>query len=348
MLIGTDRTIFSPDSAVRRRLALFGSTYTEALNSIVFSARSHGIKKEQELAPKVHAYPTNSRSRLLYGWDALRIARHISRPDLVSTQDPFETGLAGLFISRRYGVPLAVEIHTDFLAPSFVQHSMLNRLRVRMAGHVLRHAKGGYTVSQKIRDAVFARYHLQLEVLPIYTDTTRFASLTHTKHPRFKTALLWVGRMEKEKNPELALDALVVARRAGFEVGITFVGNGRLKTSLEAKAHEQNVSEWVEFVGMIPDPLPYYASADLLLVTSEYEGYGMVIVEALAAKVPVLSTDVGIAREAGAIIADEDFTEALSNWLSAPSGPGILRMHSYENENAYFAEVAGFYNMLLS
>ncbi|MDR3547300.1 MAG: glycosyltransferase [Candidatus Pacebacteria bacterium] len=301
MLIGTDRAIFASDSAVRERIARLGSSYTDGLDSIVLSARKHGISEPQELAPKVHAYPTNSRSRLLYGWDALRVAKRVSRPDIVSAQDPFETGLAALFISRFWKVPLAVEIHTDFLAPSFTKHSLLNRLRVLIAGYVLRRAAGGYAVSDDLRDRIVARYHLvkPFQVLPIYTDVSRFAPVAHTKHSRFETALLWVGRMEEEKNPERALEALVAALRAGFNVGLTFVGDGSLRTALEARAQREHVSEWVEFVGRVTDVAPYYATADLLLVTSEYEGYGMVIVEALAAGVPVLSTNVGIAKEAG-------------------------------------------------
>jgi putative flippase GtrA len=50
------------------------------------------------------------------------------------------------------------------------------------------------------------------------------------------------------------------------------------------------------------DPASYYKTADCFLITSDYEGYGMTIVEALAAGCPVVSTDVGIAKEAGASI----------------------------------------------
>jgi glycosyltransferase involved in cell wall biosynthesis len=353
MLIGTDRGIFTPDTTVRRRITRLGSEYTDALDSIVLSTRKHGVSKSQELAPNVHAHPTNSISRIFYVHDALRIARKLQRPDVISAQDPFETGLVALFISRYWKAPLAVEIHTDFLAPSFTKHSLLNRVRVRIAGYVLKHAAGGYAVSQKIKDTVHERYPSapSFEVLPIYTDVSRFSALTREKHPRFKTALLWVGRMEKEKNPECALDALVAARRAGFDVGLTFVGDGRLRAMLEEKARREDVTEWVEFVGSVSDPLPYYATADLLLVTSEYEGFGLVIIEALAAGVPVLSTDVGVAREAGAEIAGSDFAESLLLWLKAASAAGscprsTLKLKTYASEDEYLSRVAACYKSL--
>jgi glycosyltransferase involved in cell wall biosynthesis len=348
MLIGTDRNIFADESAVRTRIAQFGSKYADGLDSVVFSTRAHGVKDAKELAPGVHAYPTNSRSRFLYGWDAIHIARHLPRPDIISAQDPFETGLTAFFVARHFGIPLVVEMHTDFLAPSFAKHSLLNRFRVILAGFVLRRAQGGYMVSERIKKQVQQRYHLTipLRVSPIHVDTERFALIQHTPHPRFKTALLWVGRLEKEKNPMLALNALARAHQANFGVGLTFVGSGQLTEYLKKQVHILGLDEQVEFVGAVSDVAPYYAHADLLLVTSEYEGYGMALIEALAAGVPVLSTDVGVAREAGATIAEGDYAEALCTWLKGSRSRGVLTLHPYANEEAYFAHVLADYESI--
>ena len=225
------------------------------------------------------------------------MAKSLPRPDIISAQDPFETGLAALLIARHFKVPFAVEMHTDFCSPAFARHSLLNRLRVILAGFVLRRAAGGYAVSERIKEDIYKKYHAaaQFSVLPIYIDTKRFTLIQRIPHPRFKIALLWVGRFEKEKNPMRALDALKRARREGFDVGLTFVGSGALEKILKERTHAFGLDEYVEFVGSVLNVPPYYAQADLLLVTSEYEGYGMALVEALAAGVPVLATDVGIA-----------------------------------------------------
>ena len=93
------------------------------------------------------------------------------------------------------------------------------------------------------------------------------------------------------------------------------------------------------------DVAPYYALTDLVLFPSKYDGYGMVIIEALAAGKPVLSTDVGIAREAGAIIAKpEEFPNALLEWFK--SGPRTAELKNYQYKNfdeyiaAYCADIA--------
>ena len=341
MLIGTDRNIFAAGSVVRERIARFGSEYAGALDSIVFSTRRHGVKDAQELAPGVHAHPTNSRSRLLYGWDAFRIARRLSRPDVVSAQDPFETGLTAFFIARYWRVPLAIEVHTDFFAPSFVRHSLLNRLRVLIARFVLPRADGGYAVSERVAGEINHRYHPRtaMAVFPIFVELDRFRSIVRTPE---RNALLWIGRFEAEKNPALALESFAAVCRSGSEVKLTMLGTGRLEPVLKKRAAQLGLADRVTFPGW-KDVSPYLARADLLLVTSEYEGYGMAIVEALDAGVPVLSTDVGIAREAGAIIADGGYAAALAAWLTGPRLPGVLKLKSYANEKEYSVAVREYY-----
>src|SRR5579863_7885622 len=105
------------------------------LNIIGFSRRSDGVQAIE--AGALHIYPTNSSLSLRYGLDAIRIARTVQRPDVVSPQDPFETGLAAWWIARRLKIPLHIQIHTDFLSPEYAKHSFINRIRVLIAGFVL-------------------------------------------------------------------------------------------------------------------------------------------------------------------------------------------------------------------
>ncbi len=84
------------------------------------------------------------------------------------------------------------------------------------------------------------------------------------------------------------------------------------------------------------DASAYYGIADLVLVTSKYEGYGLVIAEALASGKPVLSTDVGAARELGAILAaSEKFGEALAEWFKSGPRTAVLQNYPYKNFDEY-------------
>ena len=72
---------------------------------------------------------------------------------------------------------------------------------------------------------------------------------------------------------------------------LMIVGSGELETSLRQLAGELGIADKVIFAGFQSDPTPFYLSADLFVLSSDYEGFGNVIVEALAQGLPVVSTD---------------------------------------------------------
>lgn len=347
LFLGTDRNLLTEGSAVHKRFARFAALFPEdSFATIVFSTRAHDVPRIATIAPNMHAYATDSRSKLLYGLDAIRLAYTLQKPDIISAQDPFETGFAAWCMSRLLHVPYATEVHTDALSPIYAQHSLLNRLRVRLAGFVLRRAVGGYAVSEKVRDALVERFNLAqpFGVLPIVTDIARFRALVPaTKHG----ALLWIGRMAPEKRPNVALGAVAEARAHGNEVTLTMLGDGPLLEALKSQARALGIEKHVSFPGW-GDPAEYLPYAELLLVTSEYEGYGMAMVEALAAGVPVLATDVGIAREAGAVIAEDDYALALRRWLAGDRARGVLTLSTYRDEEEYFHATRDLYANFLA
>ena len=110
--------------------------------------------------------------------------------------------------------------------------------------------------------------------------------------------ILWVGRFEAEKNPLAAVEVLQKVRQAGVDAGLILLGAGSLEPQLRKAAEGLPV----EFPGWQPSA-EYLPFADVVLSTSLHESYGASIVEALAAGVPVVAPDVGVAREAGATIA---------------------------------------------
>src|ERR1700691_3064209 len=117
--IGADRSrrgiLFSGSDAYLRQEAYakqFGN-----LDIVGFSRASDGasVSKTDHLA----IYPTNSRSRLFYIFDAVRIGKTLPKPSVVSAQDPFEAGLAAYFIANHFNVPLHIQVHTDLFSPEF-------------------------------------------------------------------------------------------------------------------------------------------------------------------------------------------------------------------------------------
>ncbi|MCF7728059.1 glycosyltransferase [Sulfitobacter sp. M22] len=98
-----------------------------------------------------------------------------------------------------------------------------------------------------------------------------------------------VGSMKAQKNHPLLLGAFAQMSRP--DARLMFVGTGAGEADLRALADDLGVASQVIFAGFHPDPTPFYQTADLFVLSSDYEGFGNVIVEALACGTPVVSTD---------------------------------------------------------
>ena len=101
--------------------------------------------------------------------------------------------------------------------------------------------------------------------------------------------IVTVGSMKAQKNHPLLLRAF--ARLDRPDAQLMFVGNGKGREALLSLAQELGVTDRVIFAGFHPDPTPFYMTADLFVLSSNYEGFGNVIVEAMACGTPVVSTD---------------------------------------------------------
>ncbi|HEY2011506.1 MAG TPA: glycosyltransferase [Rhizomicrobium sp.] len=144
--------------------------------------------------------------------------------------------------------------------------------------------------------------------------------------------ILWIGRLEPQKDPELALQ--VIAAMSG-PVHLTMLGDGALRGSLAQRIAAMGLGEKVALAGHVPRIESHLAEADVLLITSRYEGGPAVAVEALAAGVPVVSTDCSFLLhdiltrpQAGRILASRDphgLAAALMEIAAAPRGPEILQ-----------------------
>ncbi|MDZ4221470.1 MAG: glycosyltransferase [Patescibacteria group bacterium] len=144
-MLSTDASILKPNSAAAQRMAEYGAL-AEQLDIIVCTV---GARDEVLIANNVRAIPTNSRSKFWYVRDMLAVAKHSisSGIDVVTSQDPFETGLGGWWISRRLKAKLQLQVHTDFLSPYFARESLKNRIRVWIAKWLLPKADSVRVVS---------------------------------------------------------------------------------------------------------------------------------------------------------------------------------------------------------
>jgi glycosyltransferase involved in cell wall biosynthesis len=100
--------------------------------------------------------------------------------------------------------------------------------------------------------------------------------------------LLAAGRLVPEKGFELAVEAL--ARLDDPRATLVILGEGPERAAIVARARELGVSDRVSLPGYVGDIRPWLDRSRLFLLTSRFEGYGAVVIEALAAGRPVVAT----------------------------------------------------------
>lgn len=103
-----------------------------------------------------------------------------------------------------------------------------------------------------------------------------------------KGYIIHVGSFDSMKGHRDLLQAYAKTER---KLPLVLVGKGRLEKEIKQLAHELNINNNVKFAGFQTNPYPLIANAALLVLSSKFEGFGYVIVEAQALNVPVLSTD---------------------------------------------------------
>ena len=134
--------------------------------------------------------------------------------------------------------------------------------------------------------AAEARTALSRDVATIAEPNLRDDWAPPPPRPRAKV-IVAAGRMMPQKDFGLALATLAAL---GSEWRLDLLGDGRERARLEARAIALGVAGRVTFTGHVADTAPYLARASAYLCTSRYEGYPAVLVEALAAGTPVVTT----------------------------------------------------------
>jgi glycosyltransferase involved in cell wall biosynthesis len=246
--------------------------------------------------------------------EILRFAR-AEQFDVVTAQDPFWRGVIAWRVARKIGAKLQLQLHTDLSAQGWLKRTL--------AVFTLRKADSVRVVSEKIKKSLEALHlHAAIFVLPIYVDVSAFRRVVRKQNTEGKKTILWIGRFEEEKDPAYALLILKHIRDAGIDAKLVMLGAGSLEGNLRRLAQGMPV----EFPGW-QNPVSYLAVADVALCTSWHESWGASIVEALAAGVPVVAPDVGVAREAGAYIANRTELAATVLEVLQKHMPGKLKIN---------------------
>ncbi len=328
------------------------------ITMIVHSPRSLGLRPV-EPSPHLTVLPTNTRTKIGFIPAAYRLAlrAHRERPaNLVTTQDPFATGLVGVLLKRRLGVALDVQNHSTFIDnPHWLSERPLrNRLFNALAKYVIRQAETNRVVNHFERQK-YIQMGLEPDSVRVVPTPVRLSHFL-TPQPGDKLAsmrrslglsddtpvMLWVGRPVRAKNLPMLMDVLEAVRRRMPGARLLLIGQ---REPIENLVREKGVAEAVIITGKVRhDELPaYYSMSDVFVLTSLYEGLPKVLLEAGAAALPAISTaipgadEVIVNGETGYLVAPGD-VEGMAERITTLLGDRDLASRMGQNARRHVLE----------
>jgi glycogen synthase len=238
--------------------------------------------------------------RQLYSLPTARlIGRVARRADLVHVHLGEDLAIVplGLAAARRAGCPLVITVHCSTrhtLRGAQPKAVLLRRLGGAIELHGQRRADAVIALATPLAERLAAggippeRIH----VIPSGVDPGRFLPGRPDPTPADgRPRVVFVGRLAHQKGVDTLLRAARLTREAAR---IVIVGDGPLRTRLERNARAWGLDD-VRFAGFVPhaDVPAHLEHADVLVLPSEYEELGSVLVEAMQAGLPIVATRVG-------------------------------------------------------
>ena len=180
-------------------------------------------------------------------------------------------------------------------------------------------------ISPLIRESIERRYPRLPGTVPVIVngvDTARFVPPAD-RRPHRPFRFIFVARFSPQKNHTLLLDAFALAKKRNPALSLCLVGEGELRDALQRQAETRGVSASVAFAGSVKNVEEYLRRSDGFVMSSDYEGLPLSVIEAMATGLPVVST-----RAGGVADLVEDGVEG---FLSSPGdaqglAQGMLRL----------------------
>lgn len=147
------------------------------------------------------------------------------------------------------------------------------------------------SVSREVARSVKAVYRVDSEVIYNGVEIDEFSN--NLKRESDFVNILNIASFKREKNISLLIDAFSEAIAQEKKIKLILVGDGAQKNLLEQQIEKKGIRESVTFLGWRSDIPEILANCDIFLLTSDSEGFPMVLVEAMASGKPIIATSVG-------------------------------------------------------
>ena len=296
---------------------------------------------------------TNSINRLFFSIDMIiQIIKLINKnwiPNIITTQNPWGESIPVFIISKILNCKYLPQIHTDISSEFWIQENyLLNSFRKLTSKFILNNSPLIRVVSKSIAKNISKKYNIELDrlvVAPVsisfITSKNLVQNLVERKSKEYIFNVFYIGRFVKTKDLKLWIETAFHILSINKNFRFTLIGYGKELKTIKQLVKNSNYHNYFNFTNKVNyDKLPkYFERASILLLTSFYEGFGRVILEAMNYGIPCVSTKSGgpedlILNNINGFVVNKRCPKELANKI----------IHLYENRNNYKTYASNSYS----
>jgi len=238
------------------------------------------------------------------------------------------------------------------LTDYFERRYLFQRYKINSGSHFIAISDDIETFMKVVLPKEIGNIHL----LPNAINTKRFenqGSVASKLHGSpFK--LVSIGRMDENKNHQFLIDCIQDLKALNLDVNLTIIGEGDQRGYLEQKIKKINLYSDISLVGSIENVEEYLWQSDIYVHSAISEGFGLTLIEAMAAGLPVITLDGGGNRDVieegknGFLIEEENVKCFVDKILELINNPDLYRnMSMYSTSYAQKFDIVPYVNNLL-
>ena len=282
-----DSSILNPGSITQTRQAEYAAR-CEEYHIIVI-----GRGKFRRLG-NLFIYPTKFKNKALNFFYVLFLASKIikrRRLNLISSPAADFLGFLFLILAKSFTISFEMQVHG---------FEKFQGIRKYLAKFNIPRAAAVRAVSQRVKKQLMSEFSVperKITVVPIFSELAARPDKAKIKKTNDRFIFLTVGRSVEVKNIGMQIEAMAEVVKKYPSAELWIIGDGPEKEKLKLEIGNWKLEINIKLLGWQKDVASYYAQADAFLLTSNYEGWGLAVVEAASFGLPIIMTDVGCAGE---------------------------------------------------
>ncbi len=258
---------------------------------------------------------------LKYGEKALKnYIKIYGKPDVIHAHNMIYAGLLSIQIQKKHDIPIIITEHSSQYAMEGVDPSLEEKIK-----SIYQNLSSIFAVSPKLIDLLTKKYltgsNNTIECLPNVLDPVIEKRSLNNQTNLSKVRFLNIGNLIPLKGQQELITAFAIAFEQISNVELIIAGSGELKNTLQKQINQLGLQEKISLIGLIDreEVINQMDQANLFVLPSHYETFGVVLIEALSRGIPVISTYSGgpecIVNHKNGLLVEPKNTQELSEAL---------------------------------